>query len=107
MRILFVGDAGSIHLRRWLEHFRDRGAEVHVATFQPCSIEGVTLHLLPRYGLGKLGYFFALRTLPRLQDLLRPDIVHAHNVTSYGFLAAKSGLHPLIVTAWGSDVLIA
>lgn len=107
MRILFVADAASIHTRRWLEYFRDRGDDVHVASFRPYEMDGVTVHLLPRFGLGKLGYFFALRALPKLYDALRPDIVHAHYVTSYGFLAAFSGLHPLVVTAWGSDVLIA
>lgn len=107
MRILFVADAGSIHTRRWLEYFRDEGADVHVASFRSCEISGVTVHILPRYGLGKLGYFFALRALPKLYAALRPDIVHAHYVTSYGFLAAFAGLHPLVVTAWGSDVLIA
>lgn len=106
MRILFVADAGSIHTRRWLEYFRDEGADVHVASFRAWEISGVTVHVLPRYGLGKLGYFFALRALPKLYASLQPDIVHAHYVTSYGFLAAFAGLHPLIVTAWGSDVLV-
>jgi glycosyltransferase involved in cell wall biosynthesis len=32
-------------------------------------------------------------------------VVHAHYLTSYGFVAAAAGIHPLIVTAWGSDVL--
>ena len=32
--------------------------------------------------------------------------MHAQYVTSYGFLAALAGLRPLVVTAWGTDVLI-
>jgi glycosyltransferase involved in cell wall biosynthesis len=106
MRILFIADAGSIHTRRWAEYFRDKGVDVHIASFRLYEIHGVTVHVLPTFGLGKLGYFFALRILPKLYASLRPDIVHAHYVTSYGFLAALSGFHPLIVTAWGSDVLI-
>ena len=106
MRILLVAEAPSIHTRRWAEYFRDRGADVHIASFRPYEISGVKVYVLPRFGLGKLGYFFALWSLPKLCTALRPDVVHAHYVTSYGFLAALAGLRPLIVTAWGSDVLI-
>jgi glycosyltransferase involved in cell wall biosynthesis len=106
MKILYVSDAQSIHTRRWAEYFRDRGADVHIASFRPCDIRGVKIHILPTFGLGKLGYFFALFTLRTLYTRLRPDVVHAQYVTSYGFLAALAGLQPLIVTAWGTDVLI-
>ena len=37
---------------------------------------------------------------------INPDVVHAHYVSDYGFLAALSGRHPMVVTAWGSDLLI-
>lgn len=107
MRILFVADAASIHTRRWLEHFRNRGDEVHVASFRAFELPGVTLHRLPTFGLGKLGYFYALLALPTIFAKVRPDLVHAHYLTSYGFLAAFAGLRPLVVTAWGSDALIA
>jgi glycosyltransferase involved in cell wall biosynthesis len=32
------------------------------------------------------------------------DVLHAHRVSSGGWLGAASGFHPLIVTPWGSDV---
>ena len=106
MRILYVADAQSVHTLRWAEAFRDRGDEVHVATFRPTTIQGVTVHRLPTGGLGRLGYLLALPALRRLAERLRPDVVHAQYVTSYGFLAAAAGLRPLVVTAWGSDVLL-
>jgi glycosyltransferase involved in cell wall biosynthesis len=56
--------------------------------------------------LGRLGYIFAIPFLRALATRLRPDIVHAQYVTSYGFLAAAAHLHPLVLTAWGTDVLI-
>lgn len=105
-RVLFLSDAKSIHTRRWAEHFRGQGVQVHVASFRPEKIEGVQVHVLPTYGLGRMGYFLALPTLRRLAKRLVPDVVHAQYVTSYGFLAALAGLRPLVLTAWGSDVLI-
>lgn len=38
---------------------------------------------------------------------LRPDLLHAHYVGFNGLVAALSGYRPFVVTAWGSDVLIA
>lgn len=106
MRILFVSEATSIHTRRWAEYFSDKGADVHVASFRPYDIRGVKVHVLPTFGLGRLGYLLALPALRKLYAALSPDVVHAHHITSYGFLSALARLRPLIVTAWGSDVLI-
>lgn len=105
-RILYVSDAKSIHTRRWAEHYRDQGVEVHIASFQGEVISGVKVHLLPTWGLGRAGYFLAIPALRALARSLVPDVVHAQYVTSYGFLAAFAGLHPLVLTAWGTDVLI-
>lgn len=105
MKILYVSDAQSIHTRRWAEYFRDQGDEVHVASLRPGKIEGVQVHVLNTYGFGKCGYFLTIPKLRRLASKIKPDIVHAQYVTSYGFLAAVALLKPLIVTAWGGDVL--
>ena len=105
-RILFVGNAGYIHTQRFATHYRDRGVDVHVASFQPGEIPGVTVHRLPDFGLGKAGFVFAVPWLRRLGKALRPDVVNAHYATSYGFVAAAAHLHPLVVTAWGTDVLL-
>ncbi len=106
MRVLYVADAASVHTQRWACALRDLGAEVAVASFRPASIEGVAVHRLPTAGLGRAGYLLALPVLRRLSARFRPDVVHAQYLTSYGFLAATAHLHPLVVTAWGSDVLV-
>jgi glycosyltransferase involved in cell wall biosynthesis len=33
-----------------------------------------------------------------------PDVLHAHYLTGYGWLARIAGFHPYVVTTWGSDV---
>lgn len=105
-RVLYVSDAGSVHTRRWAEYFRDEGVDVHVASFRAAKIPGVQIHLLGAGRLGRLGYPLAIPRLRALGAELRPEVIHAQYVTSYGFLAAAAGLHPLVVTAWGTDVLI-
>jgi glycosyltransferase involved in cell wall biosynthesis len=49
---------------------------------------------------------FAPFKIRRLIKKIKPDIVHAHYVTQYGFCGAFSGFHPLIVSPWGSDIAV-
>ncbi len=104
MRILFVANAQSVHMHRWLLALRDKGHDVHIASFDAADIPGITVHRLPTYDLGKAGYFTAIPALRRLAKRLRPHVAHAHYLTSYGFVSAAAGLHPLVLTAMGSDI---
>jgi glycosyltransferase involved in cell wall biosynthesis len=44
--------------------------------------------------------------LGRLARSLEPDLVHAHYLAEYGWMAASEGLAPTVCSAWGSDVLV-
>ena len=37
---------------------------------------------------------------------IQPDILHGHFLMEYGFYAAITGFSPLVVSSWGSDLLI-
>lgn len=106
MKIFYISDAKSIHTKRWALYFAENGYEVHIASFRDEIIPGVKVHKLSNFGIGKLGYFLAINQLKKIYNELLPDIVHAQHLTSYGFLAALSNLQPLLVTAWGSDILL-
>lgn len=100
---------------RWVKYFADRGHEVHlisIQTYENDRAENVSLHLLkvfcPQIRVVSYVIFLAYSVI-RIRGLLRklnPDILHSHYITSYGFLGALSCFHPLVMTAWGSDVLI-
>jgi glycosyltransferase involved in cell wall biosynthesis len=47
------------------------------------------------------------RALGRVAREIDPDLVHAHYLSEYGWMAARENLRPLISSAWGSDVLAA
>jgi glycosyltransferase involved in cell wall biosynthesis len=44
------------------------------------------------------------RALAEVAAEVRPDLVHAHWLPELGWMAAREGLHPLVCSAWGSDV---
>lgn len=114
MKICFIA-APSIHTTRWVRYFADNGHEVHLITTSRLfgsDLDKVKLHLLRRFGphLRAINYLInAVPMLLQFRGLIRdinPDILHAHSITDATWLGAASRFHPLVVTPWGSDVLI-
>ncbi|BBJ28321.1 glycosyltransferase family 4 protein [Athalassotoga saccharophila] len=100
----------SIHTRKWVEPFlNDNDFEVLVVSFDLGNRE--ILNGLPaktvKSKFGKFGYFFSVNKFKKIFDEFKPDLIHAHFVTSYGYIASKIGFHPLVLSAWGSDITLA
>jgi glycosyltransferase involved in cell wall biosynthesis len=105
-RVVYLADAPYIHTRRWVQHFARRGWDAHVISFRPAEIEGATVHYAGGFeAIGKARYVLKARRVRAMVRDLRPDLVHALHLTSYGFLAGLSGFQPSIVSVWGTDVL--
>ncbi len=135
LRLCVLGDLESIHTRRWIRPFVERGHDLHAVSYYPpsASLAGVTLHTLhPQRSSGAtqtpasaasprrfaaalpptaLRLISALRYrrrgLARVIREIQPHVLHSHYAVEYGFFAAITGFHPLVVTAWGSDILVA
>jgi len=131
IKICIIGNPDSIHVQRWARHFAQRGFEVSLLTYHQPRMEfggNPTVHFLRARGpaAGRAGRRPAAKIMELFPGILRlvtatrlgaagfyreldrinPDVVHAHYVSQYGFLAALSGRHPLVVSAWGSDLLV-
>jgi glycosyltransferase involved in cell wall biosynthesis len=114
MRICCVADAASIHTQRWVNYFAGKGHEVHLICWKlmPGYNENIHIHLLTRLApkiwtvSQYLSFLFWTLQVRRLVRKIKPAIVDGHFITVYGFLAACSGFHPLVVSAWGSDMLV-
>jgi len=115
MRICFIALGSAIHARRWINYFAEKGHDVHFITFQPV-IDGYSksvkiynlirifpnLWSITRFICGIIWPF----QVPLLLRKIKPDILNAQYITINGYLAVASGFHPLILTAYGSDILI-
>lgn len=110
-RILFLSDTASIHTQRWIRAFAESNYEVTVASLRRDGVTSaypnIRMHCLANPKFKKAGYLLALPELFKLHRHGNFGLVHAHHLSSYGFLGSwlprKS---PFFVTAWGSDVLI-
>lgn len=103
--LCLLGDATSPHVQRWAREMQLRNYRVSLVTARPAPIDGVEQHVLAPVRRSS-DWLFRVGQTQRLVARLAPDLVHAHYITSYGYLAARCGRHPLALTAWGSDLLV-
>lgn len=109
MRIAFLADASLPHTQRWVNHFVARGHECLLVTLEEGGeYDCPTVRLrassrLPRF----LRYTSRVREAANQIRDLRPNVVNAHFLPNYGWMAARIGTHPLVLTTLGSDILVA
>lgn len=110
MRLCFVADAASVHTLRWIRFFAERGHEIAVASARAPE-SGVHIKAYCRLSnAAPVPWTRILRNVLELRRFLRsfdPHLLHAHYINESGWLAALSGFHPFVLTAWGSDVYVA
>ena len=112
LTLAFIADPNSIHTRRWVGFFVERGHRVHLIVPNTVVVEpgldpriGVHIYRAwPRTHIRGLGSAITALGLRRLMRRIRPDVLHAHYLSWYGWSAWLSGFHPYVVTVWGSDV---
>jgi len=120
MKVLIVSDATSVHTQRWVSSLSEKGTEIVLYSIKPFegdfySSRNIKCHYfdLFNYKREKKGKLYPIkRHLEAIKDLKRvikienPHILHSHYLTSYSFIAALSGFHPLVESVWGSDIYI-
>ena len=105
MRIAYLSIGGHIHTTRWIEYFTRKGHEAFLLTVQPEPIPNVeVIDIRTAWGPKPLRYAASLLKVKRILKRIKPDLLHTHFLTGYGYWGAFSGFHPFIMTVWGDDV---
>ena len=113
VRICFIASARSVHSYRWIKYFAERGHQVHWISFSPSSfpsLANVAFHLIEGMRSDSLfapDVLLKVLGVRRVVHRVRPEILHAHYAGVNGLAGALSRFHPFVLTAWGSDVLVA
>jgi glycosyltransferase involved in cell wall biosynthesis len=107
MKICYIGNIGT-HVKKFATSMRDEGHDVSLITFYSAEWNGIKI-----YNLGGRTSYLSKWLIPitafrinKLVKKIKPDILHAHYVFPYGLYGSLSGFHPLIISGWGSDILI-
>ena len=114
LRLVGIGDVGSLNFLRWARRLAARGHEVHAVSgrvnSRPEEAKGIHVHLLkdadPLLRVPGLRRLRMTPTLARVVREIDPDVVHVHYLLPYGSWAARAGLRPLVVSPWGTDALV-
>jgi len=121
MKILLVGDYGVIHTRRYLDLILKAGCDVvllntggHITRMDalpakawrnwPRSGRRPLSYVLGKTSADKLGDFIVRLQLRWLWAKTQPDIAHVQWIDDKAWLVGKTGISPLILNAWGSDL---
>lgn len=114
-KIVLLSDASNIHTLKWAKYFRDNNFEIHIISMLPAEIDNVSTHLLKSraYANRKNNMQYnkiavIIEVMPQIKKILReikPDILHAHFASSYGFFGALSNYKPFFVSVWGFDTI--
>lgn len=117
MRVLLLSDIDSGHTEKWATGLSEKGIHVGLFSFNKSKYDwykgnkNIELLFQPEEtsessGLvNKLFYIKHHSQLNKKIKEFKPDILHAHYASSYGFLGALSGFHPYVISAWGTDVM--
>jgi glycosyltransferase involved in cell wall biosynthesis len=106
-KLLLIGsNTGNAHLKNYLELIRDYFDEVLVVSDYPVEYapsKSVSFSLK-----NPLKIRNSIEKLRQIIQEFNPSIIHVHQANSYAFIAGKAnnGSKPLVLTAWGSDVLL-
>jgi glycosyltransferase involved in cell wall biosynthesis len=111
MKICFIALGEFSHVYAYLDYFANRGHEIHLVALEPGPERRVATHNVGLNGrvpklLGKCRYLPAMLRARKLVRALRPDVVHAQYATSAGLAAWMVNVHPWMVTAHGTDVMV-
>lgn len=109
MKIIFLGSAASIHTSRWLNNFSQQFVDSEIILLS-CHeskqnfsnrVKVIKLPFRPPYG-----YLLNFRKVKNIFKEFKPQMIHAFYATGYGFLARITFHRKIIISLWGSDILL-
>lgn len=116
-RICLVGPAGNVHVQRWAQALLERDLGVSLISTAPITVPlPPALRRLPCYTLPVaspamppherlLTLLRGWGRVPGLIQSLRPDLVQLHALPTPAAVPFLRQVRPLVVSAWGSDVV--
>lgn len=106
MRICLLAPANNPHTIKIAYTLIDKGYEVFICTFHNARLDGIVVKYFPfRFGLlGKVNYLLNYPLIKTYLKEIKPDVLHAHYVSSYGVVGMLTKYHPFIISVWGMDI---
>lgn len=105
---MIFGAFTSTHSAKWANSLAQLGHDVMLVSY-PIELkdnikydERVKLHALKF--AGRFGYYINVFEVRRLVRRFQPDVINAHYASGFGTLCRLAGVHPWVISCYGSDV---
>ena len=109
MKICFIADASHPNVQNWVNYFANvLGHDIYLISFNKSKRDLGKVNILYIKFLCKsmkFRYIFAIREIKKVVRKISPDILIGYRPASYGFLAACSGFHPLVIALQGQSIV--
>lgn len=108
-KLLLIGNV-TIHTYNYYHLIKDYFDEILLVTDEPRPEEQIPQVAYVSFSYKNLSNFY--RTVKKIRQMARdfqPDVIHIHQVNSvalYGIMATRPLNIPIVLTAWGSDILV-
>lgn len=112
MKICFLGNGNTTHVHNWIQYFAEKGHQIHLITLDGYNFEpheNISVYPVTSLLTRNRNFFSCLLLSLKIKKIIRminPEIIHAHYLTDYGLLGYLTGFPRLVVTCWGSDILV-
>lgn len=108
-KLLLIGSV-TIHTYNYYNLVKPYFDDILLITDVPRENQSIEKIEYVSFSYKKLSnYYYTICKIRQLCRLFKPDVIHIHQVNSvalYSILALKSFNIPIVLTAWGSDILI-
>lgn len=106
MKVCLLAPANSVHTLKIAYSLKEEGYKVLILSFHKSIFKDLEVMYLPPINtlLGKLNYLVKIVEIKRIVDTFKPNILHAHYISSYGLVGSFLNYRPFIVSVWGSDI---
>lgn len=104
MKICYIANSDISHTAKWVSYFVEKGHEVHVISHRDTPIPGAKVYYLD-YNIKN--FILMASEVHKIIKKIKPDVLHAHQANTCGLYAASMKGYDFMVSAWGSDILVA
>jgi len=107
MKLCFLADGRHVNTISWVQYLANElEQEIHLIGFEAVQAAHSRIKTYP-LGVGSrspLRYVAYIPAVRKLVHEIQPHILIGYRITSYGFMAALSGFHPLVLAAQGQNI---
>ncbi len=101
--IVIFAWAESVHIQRWVKGLTSRGYNIKLISLGGEPIEGIKTHIIAREG--RLSYILKANEAFNEALLFKPDLIHTHYPTGFGYWSLKVENIPSLISVWGADII--